>query len=98
MSRQRGRLPAAVTPTVLGVSNLLFGTWSHTVQYWNVTQGTGTLGLQSPNTLMDASVTFVDDCFVELRITGWGAKGNYGSLIQEEEGPRSVFRYSSGID
>lgn len=53
---------------------------------------------QSPNTLMEASVTFVDDCFVDLRITGWGAKGNYGSLIQEEEGPPSVFRYSSGID
>lgn len=37
---------------------------------------------QSPGTLVEASITFVDDCFVELRITGWGAKGNDGSLVQ----------------
>lgn len=37
---------------------------------------------QSPGTLMEASIAFVDDCFVELRITDWGAKGNYGSLVQ----------------
>lgn len=33
---------------------------------------------QSPGTLVEASVTFVDGCFVELRITGWGAKGVRG--------------------
>lgn len=36
---------------------------------------------QSPDTLMETSVTFVDGCFVELRIIGWGAEGNYGSLV-----------------
>lgn len=34
---------------------------------------------------MDGPVTFVDDCFVELRITGWRAKGNSGSLFSRRK-------------
>lgn len=47
-----------------------------------MTQGTGILGLHRALTLTEASVTFVDGYFVELRITGWGAEGNYGSLVR----------------
>lgn len=48
---------------------------------------------QSPGTLVEASVTFVDNCFVELRITGWGAKGNYGNIVQWDGRPQSLFMF-----
>lgn len=66
----------------LGVSNL--PVWDIEPYYTMLEHDTGDRdsgSAQSPGTLMEASVIFVDDYFVELRITGWGAKGNYESFL-----------------